>query len=465
MALGSAGDSAIVGGKWGNVGLIDIHTGQLIHLLKAPNISQPAQAVDFNPKGFTALAGFYDGRICLFVTTSGEETFCIKGHTDHVWSVAFTPDGTQAVSASADGTIRLWDLTSGNEVLRFAPDDVGGFWGITLSQDGETAFSGAGAAFFDLPEAGGDVEGINYVPPVENNDIIIWNTESGEEIRRLDGHTHSVWSFALHPDERHLLTGARWEGICLWELNTGDLLHYFPDEGGMTNVAFNKDGSEFIYGSWDWTLHRVNFETRTEIRQWEFTYGSGVGAVAYNLEGDKIFSGMWEGELSIISIPSGLEEMRFDGHTGPIWQMHFPPDGNEMLTYASDTTARLWDLESGEEIHRFVLEEIGVASALSSDGQLILISSVDILKDSSVLSLWDSNSREEIARFNQAGIVWEIIFSPDGKYFYTSAWDGIVRKWLVPPQETSELIEWVSSNRHAPELTPEQRAFYLLDTE
>jgi WD40 repeat protein len=90
---------------------------------------------------------------------------------------------------------------------------------------------------------------------------------------------------------------------------------------------------------------------------------------------------------------------------------------------------------------------------------------VNIAKNSSILTLWDLELREEIARFTQSGIVWESVFSPDGKFFYTSAWDGTVRKWLVPPQDIKELIEWISANRYVPELTSEQREFYLLDSD
>lgn len=78
--------------------------------------------------------------------------------------------------------------------------------------------------------------------------------------------------------------------------------------------------------------------------------------------------------------------------------------------------------------------------------------------------LWDLESREKLAQFTQEGIVWNAAFSPDGRYFYTAAWDGTARKWLVPPQDPNELIEWVSANRYIPELTPEQRERYLLES-
>jgi len=464
MAMSPDGESAIIGGAQGNVVLIDIDTGEFTHILKVPNVSQPTQAVAFNPNGRTALAGFYNGRICHYEITTGDEMYCITEHADHVWSVTFTPDGTQAVSASYDGTIRLWDLTSGNEVHRFAPDDAVGFWEIVLSPDGKTAYSGAGAPYFDLPEPEGQAEGLDYVPPVENNAVILWDTASGEEIGRLEGHTHSVWTLALHPNSQQLISGARWEGLCLWDLEKQTLVQTIPDEDGVTNVVFSQDGRTALYGSWDGTMHLLDLESGDDIRRWEFQDTGGVSGVAFTMDEESIVSGLWEGEISLWSLETGQEIRRFEGHTGPIFQIHVLPDGKRMLSFAADSTARLWDLENGEEIHSFVLDEYGAASALTSDGRLILLSSIDIFTNSTILMLWDLESREKLAQFTQEGIVWNAAFSPDGRYFYTAAWDGTARKWLVPPQDPNELIEWVSANRYIPELTPEQRERYLLES-
>jgi WD40 repeat protein len=464
MDLSPDGEIAIIGGTQGNVVLMELGSVEFTHILEVPNVSQPTEAVALNPNGRTALAGFYSGRVCQYEISSGDEMNCFTGHTDHVWSVAISPDGRQAVSTSYDGSVRLWDLTSGNEVLRFAPQDVAGFWEIALSSDGKVAYSGAGAPYFDLPEPEGEAEGIDYVPPVENNTVILWDTESGEEISRLDGHEHSVWTIAVHPDGQQLISGARWEGLCLWDLETGDLLQYIPDNDGVTNVEYSQDGSSLLYGSWDGTLHLLDLETMNDVRSWKFQDTGGVSGLAFTIDEDAVFSGLWEGEISQWSLESGQAFHHFSGHTGPIFQIHVLPDGKRMLSFAADSTARLWDLENGEEIHTFVLDDYGAASAVTSDGQLILFSSIDVLGNATVLTLWELESREKLAQFSQDGIVWNAAFSPDGHYFYTAAWDGTVRKWLVPPQDVQELIEWVLENRYLPELSPEERARYLLES-
>jgi WD40 repeat protein len=378
--------------------------------------------------------------------------------------VAFTPDGRHAVSSSYDGTIRLWDLSSGNEVLRFAPQDVLGFWEIAISADGKVAYSGAGAPYFDLPEPEGEVEGTDYVPPVENNTVISWNTESGEEISRLDRHEHSVWTIDLHPDGQHLISGARWEGLSIWDQDTGELQEYIHDSDGVTNVEYSQDGSKVLYGSWDGTLHLLDIETMNDIRSWNFQDTGGVSGVGFTIEEEAVFSGLWEGEISQWSLESGQAIRHFTGHTGPVFQIHILPDGKRMLSFAADSTARLWDLENGEEIHTFVLDDYGAASAVTSDGRLILLSTINVLSKATTLTLWDLESHEKLAQFSQDGIVWNAAFSPDGRYFYTAAWDGTTRKWLVPPQEVHELIEWVSQNRYIPKLSPEQRERYLLES-
>lgn len=73
-------------------------------------------------------------------------------------------------------------------------------------------------------------------------------------------------------------------------------------------------------------------------------------------------------------------------------------DGRRVLSCAEDRTARLWDIEAGQELATLEANTDSGASSRVSDVQ----------------------------------------FSPDGKYGLTCAFDGTVRLWRLPELPVSE---------------------------
>ena len=70
----------------------------------------------------------------------GETTSTLKGHGDHVESVAFSPDGTLLTSGSWDGTAQVWDVGTGRNTILFRSGRF--VESVAFSLDGRTiAFS------------------------------------------------------------------------------------------------------------------------------------------------------------------------------------------------------------------------------------------------------------------------------------------------------------------------------------
>ena len=80
----------------------------------------------------------------------------------------------------------------------------------------------------------------------------------------------------------------------------------------------------------------------------------------------------------------------FSGHLSSIFSVAFSSDLNYVLTGSGDYTARLWDINTGEQLRNFSGHRSEVYSvAFSPDGKFVLTGSND-----STARLWDVNYQD-----------------------------------------------------------------------
>jgi WD40 repeat protein len=95
----------------------DAWTGEQHYTFTDAEMSSTAETIAYSPKGDLLAAGFADGNIWMWNSSSGEFVAEYQGHEEKVKSVMFTPDGSDLVSWADDGTVRCWSVI---DTLRLA---------------------------------------------------------------------------------------------------------------------------------------------------------------------------------------------------------------------------------------------------------------------------------------------------------------------------------------------------------
>jgi WD40 repeat protein len=175
-----------------------------------------------------------------------------SGHRDAILGAGFSSDGTRIVSASRDRTARIWDVASGHEIrqlkeghdflvaaCRFFPDGkriltaaidntvrvwdvVSGAQQLTLHA---TGFSAAVAVSDDGRRilTGASRERTADANAEEGWSAKLWDAQTGQLVRRFDGHAGEVTAVALSPGPNVLFTAMRKANAGCGTRETGEL--------------------------------------------------------------------------------------------------------------------------------------------------------------------------------------------------------------------------------------------------
>ncbi len=193
----------VVSRYWTTARLWEVATGR--ELRRFGGGPGEAFGVAISPDGRQVLAGDPENAAQLWDLATAEELCRLEDHEDTVTLVRIMPDGRRALSATHGNTgteIRLWDLTTGRP-LRFNRPSLNRVLSMALSPDGRFLLLGGDEC------------------------LCLWDLDTDEEIRRLEGHAGWVYQAGFYSDGLRAFSAAFDSTVRVWDLESGKQMRRF----------------------------------------------------------------------------------------------------------------------------------------------------------------------------------------------------------------------------------------------
>jgi WD40 repeat protein len=443
LSFSSDGNSLASGSTDKTTKLWDVVSGS--RLRDIANESGEVQSVALNRantilavgRGGTRIGGETIGNegagVTLYDVSTGKKLRSLPA-SDSVIALAFNSDGQTVLTATAT-TIQTWDVGTGRSQKVFTSSRGGSVDALTTSSDGKWLATNG-----------------------DPNRIMLWNLESGELSRTLEGPPKELLTLAFSPDGTVLVSSGYDNKVQLWNPVSGEKKQtlILSEDGGSFEsshvVTFSNDG-KLLAASNGVGISLWDASTLRAIRQIERT-GPRMEFLKFSSD-DKLLAGCDRASdgISVFDVRNGTKVREMSGGLRPLSFAFVNHDRTVAAGYL-DGMIRLWNVQTGEKASGFNGEDGksglggGHINAIATDRSGDIFASGG---DDHTIKLWDSKTGREIGNLagHAEGAITSLVFHGNGRFLWSGSQDGSVKLWdLSTGEELATLVttdsrEWI----------------------
>jgi WD40 repeat protein/serine/threonine protein kinase len=386
-------------------------------------------ALDFSPDGRTLASASFDHSIRFWDFAARQPTVTLQGHLTEVWALAFTPDGKSLWSAGKDGGVKIWALDRHQK-----EDAIAGTWEpLGFSNDGNSVIA------FNHRES--SVATFNVTTLKLQQEFKIESPRF-----RLPGQSLAFFS----PGSQSIIYGTEGGFIKSRRIHSEEAnstkLPLRRNEAMLSAVS--PDGNMVFTRGWDQTLYWWDLQRGGEAKKIE------GHRVLFSPDGQTMAVLQRSNTVAVWDVPSRTVRKTMLMESGLGSAAAFSPDSRILAMGAGkediENAVRLLDVRTGEVIGSCVGHKQGVSSiCFSPDGRTLASSS-----DDSTVRLWNVATQQELLTIRRlGGTLRNLLFSPDGEVLVGASGSSrqaeSLRFFRAPRLKESDLAEAVGQQSRA----------------
>ncbi|GAK50003.1 serine/threonine protein kinase with WD40 repeats [Candidatus Moduliflexus flocculans] len=325
--------------------------------------------------------------------------------------------------------------------------------------------------------------------------VRVWDVQSTQEVRVLEGHQEIVTALAITSAGTHLVSGSADKTVRLWNLRTGECLRVFTGhDGQISTVAITPNARYILSGSLDKTLRVWDSATGICVRilsgHAESIAAAAMtddGHIAFSAGKDKTFR-IWAVDADAPRYLATLQVCRQQEHAelllfkerygkyiaradtamnqGKIATAYtFLALARAVPGYERDPAALALNLKLGMQLQRKTLREGRLIRNI--EGHTDFITSISVTPDGRfavsggrdrtvrVWTLANGTSLRELK--GHRGSVSCVAVSPDRYFALSGSWDTTLRLWALATGECLKVFKDHEDYVRAVAITPDGR--------
>lgn len=250
-------------------------------------------------------------------------------------------------------------------------------------------------------------------------------TDNTGELDPLEAQGNVANAVAISPNGKWALIGSADRSVRVWDVEGGrDLKRLIGHTATVWAVAFSADGKKALSGGVDGTVRVWDIDTGTEVKKLD-GHAAMVSAVAFSNDGTKVISGGFDGAVIWWNAITGKEIRRLEGDTKYVHAIAMHPTA-KVAAVAADRSVVLWDFSTGEVVKKWEAHDGAVTAVRFAEGGSLLLTGGDDAK----VKLWNPTDGKPLVELKgHAGGIRDVTAKPGGRWVLSASADGTVKLW------------------------------------